>query len=271
MDQAIVEKLEPGMDSPLSAAVLARDRDTLKMVDQAVRTGRVTLAYQPIVQATAPDRPAFYEGLLRVLDETGRPIPARDFIEAIEEHETGRIMDCLALEHGLATLARHPGLRLAINMSARSIGYRRWVAALDSALANNPSLANRLILEITETSAMGMPEIVRVFMEDLQAKGITFALDDFGAGYTSFRYLKSFFFDVVKIDGQFVRGIHSDPDNQVLVQALVAIARQFEMYMVAESVETAREAAYLTAIGIDCLQGYHFGAPTIAPAWATRQ
>jgi EAL domain-containing protein (putative c-di-GMP-specific phosphodiesterase class I) len=114
---------------------------------------------------------------------------------------------------------------------------------------------------------MLVPELVTGFMKDMQARGISFALDDFGAGYTSFRFLKEFYFDILKIDGQFVRGIATDPDNQVLTAALASIGQQFDMVTVAESVEKPEDAAYLAALGIDCLQGYYFGAPTVRPPW----
>ncbi len=252
---------------PLSYAVSARDRSVISMVDQAVRHKQIMLAYQPVVPAGQATRVAFYEGLIRVLDETGRIIPAKDFIDAIETTETGRVIDCLALDKGLRTLARHADLRLSINMSARSIGYEPWIRTLREGLEADPTVGERLILEITESSAMIVPELVVSFMGDLQKKGISFALDDFGAGFTSFRYLKQFYFDILKIDGQFIRGIAQDPDNQVLTTALATIAQQFDMFTVAESVERAEDAAYLTAIGVDCLQGYFFGAPTVKPVW----
>jgi EAL domain-containing protein (putative c-di-GMP-specific phosphodiesterase class I) len=88
---------------------------------------------------------------------------------------------------------------------------------------NHPDVVERLILEITETSAMQMPEIVTVFMEELRAKGVTFALDDFGAGNTAFRHLKHFCFDILKIDGQYARGVDHDPDNQVVTEALISL------------------------------------------------
>lgn len=259
--------LPPGADSPLSYAVTERDRNVMAMVKDAISRRQVMLAFQPVIQAARPDRPAFWEGLVRVMDQTGRIIPARDFIEVIETHETGRQIDCLALEQGLRTLSDQPGLRLSINMSARSIGYPRWMEVLNRGIAAAPTVAERLILEITESSAMVMPEIVQVFMADMQRRGISFALDDFGAGYTAFRYLRQFYFDILKIDGQFVRNVHQDPDNQVLLSALVSIARHFEMFTVAEYVETAEDAEYLCDIGIDCMQGYFFGAPTIRPPW----
>ena len=262
-----VEPVEIGAESPLDAAVSERDRNTLAMVRKAIAERNVVLAFQPVVQASRPTSAAFYEGLVRVLDDRGRVIPARNFIETIETTELGRVIDCLALEMGLISLAEDPGLRLAINMSARSIGYQRWRQTLSKGIAADPTAAERLILEITETSAMVVPDIVSVFMQEMQAEGVTFALDDFGAGFTSFRYLRQFYFDVIKIDGQFCKGIADNPDNQVLTAALLSIARHFDMFTVAEGVENGRDADYLTSMGIDCMQGYYFGTPSIMPPW----
>ncbi|KRS19639.1 EAL domain-containing protein [Roseovarius indicus] len=258
-----------GHDNPLNFAVTSRDRQLIEMVTDAVKNDRVMLAYQAIVPAGAPARPALYEGLIRVMDTTGRIIPACDFIAEIEATETGRIIDCIALEQGLKAMHDYPDLRLAINMSARSIGYPRWNEILRRGLRGDPTAGERLILEITESSAMLVPELVVSFMTDLQSEGVSFALDDFGSGYTSFRYLKSFYFDILKIDGQFIRGVAHDPDNQVLTNAMLSIAEQFDMICIAESVETAEDAHYLQRIGMDCLQGYFFGAPTVRPPWDT--
>ena len=256
-----------GAGDPLSEALALRDRETLAMVRRALDRGTLALAFQPVVLASDPGRVAFHEGLIRIMDDGGRPIPARDFMGAVETRDLGRLIDCAALDLGLRELAAEPGLRLSINMSARSIGYPRWVETLRTGLARDPTVGERLILEITESSAMLMPELVIAFMDDLQRQGIAFALDDFGAGYTAFRYLRDFFFDILKIDGQFIRGIASDPDNQVLTAALVSIGRHFDMVVVAESVETEAEAAWLARAGVDALQGYLYGAPTIRPAW----
>ncbi len=257
----------PGLDSPLGVAVAGRGREIHAMIERAIRAGNVLLAYQPVVSARQPDRIAFHEGLIRILDDDHRVLPAGDFMPQAETREVGRILDCLALEQGLRTLAAVPDLRLSINMSARSIGYPRWMASLERGLARDPTVAERLILEITESSAMVVPDIVTGFMADLHRRGVSFALDDFGAGFTAFRYLKDFLFDIVKIDGQFVRGIADNADNQVLAEALLSIGRHFDMLTVAESVETPQEAAFLAETGFDCLQGYYFGMPTTSPAW----
>lgn len=256
-----------GLHNPLAVAVAESERATLSMVREAIDRRRLRLAYQPVVLARDPSRVAFHEGLIRVLEPSGRIIPARDFMPAVETHEIGREIDCAALEFGLATLARNDGLRISINMSARSIGYPRWKRVLHRGLALSPTVGERLILEITESSAMMVPELVIAFMEEVQAKGVAFALDDFGTGFTAIRYFKDFFFDILKIDGAFIRNIHRDRDNQALTAALLSIGKHFEMFTVAEAVETVEEAEYLRGIGVDCLQGFLFGAATVKPPW----
>lgn len=258
---------ETDTGSPLSEAIAERDRDTVALVGQALAARRVMLAFQPVVYARRPERAAYYEGLVRVTDPQGRIIPAAEFITTVETHELGRQLDCHALDIGLTTLARVPDLRLSINMSARSIGYPRWREILRSGLARRADIGERLILEITESSAMLMPDLVGVFMKDLQTRGVSFALDDFGAGYTAFRYLRDLCFDILKIDGQFIRGIATDADNQVVTEALVSLARHFDMFTVAECVQSDADARFLGAAGLDCLQGHLFGAPTIRPHW----
>ncbi|MBK0327665.1 EAL domain-containing protein [Rhodobacteraceae bacterium F11138] len=256
-----------GQYSPLEAAVGLRDGSTMEMVEQAVRHRQTMLAYQPVMQAQPPHQTAFFEGLIRVLDSTGRVVPARDFMPMMETTELGREIDCLTLETGLQTLVENPSVRLSLNMSARSIGYKRWMRILDRHLNKDATLGERLMLEISEASAMTVPELVIDFMDRLQDRSIGFALDDFGGGMTAFRYLKDFFFDAVKIDGQFVRGIHADADNQSVARALIAVAKQFDMLIIANQVETVEDAEFLVANGVDCLQGYLFGAPTVRPPW----
>jgi EAL domain-containing protein (putative c-di-GMP-specific phosphodiesterase class I) len=188
----------------------------------------------------------------------------------VRDSELGREIDVLSLRLGLRTLHDNPDLRLSINMSARSIGYKPWLQTLRRFLHGNRALGERLILEISESSAMMVPELVVNLMDDLQPQGVCFALDQFGAGYMAIRYFRDFFFDILKIDGQFIRGIAADADNRNVTAALISVARQFDMLTVAENVENAADAEVLTQMGVDCLQGYYFSAPTTVPPWLTR-
>ncbi|MEL6206970.1 MAG: EAL domain-containing protein [Pseudomonadota bacterium] len=255
----------PGVGNPLDAAVAQRDADIIGMVRRALDRRDVILAYQAVVDARDTSRVAFYEGLLRVLDDTGRVIPAREFMSCCETLETGRLLDVTALEAGLDALARSPELRISINMSARSIGYRAWLAAFEAGTARDPTVAERLIIEITESSAILLPELTMAFMQELHLRGVTFALDAFGAGYTSFRHLRDLDFDILKVASEYAHNIAETPDNRVLFEALVGIARHFDMFTVAEGVERIEDVAVLTEAGVDCLQGYALGVPSIRP------
>lgn len=256
-----------GEQSPLDVAIVERDKNIVDAVAAAVMHDNAALAFQPVVQASATTSVAFYEGYIRVMDSTGRVIPAREFMHIIEERELGRKLDCLALEHGLDALLRNPGIRTSVNMSARSIGYGPWINVLERYLKRDKYIGERLVLEIAETSAMAAPDIMIDFMDRMQEHGTAFALDNFGAGYTVIGNFRDFFFDAVKIDGKFIRGLHNDHANQAVVRSLIAIAKQFDMFVVAESVENEDDAAFLIDAGVDCMQGFLYGVPTTAPPW----
>ncbi len=264
-------KMNRDQRNPLAYAVNTRDSSTLELVRDAIKHKQVLLAFQPVVQSGKTKRAAYFEGLIRVLDETGRIIPAKDFMDAVEDSELGRQLDCLALELGLETLAAQPNLRLSINMSARSIGYAPWMQTLQAGLMRGATVPERLILEISEKSVTQVPEIVRGFMEDLQIKGISFGLDDFGAGLSSLRVFRDFDFDIVKLDGSYSNNVANDSANQVLASAVAAIAERFEMISVASRIESPADAQTMHDLGFDCLQGFAFGAPTISPPWLKKE
>ncbi|MGR3542128.1 MAG: EAL domain-containing protein [Hasllibacter sp.] len=254
----------PRQDDPFSFATAVRDRGILAAVDEAIALRRVMLAFQPIVRSAGQTAaPAFWEGLIRIMDGAGRIVPAADFVGRIETAETGRRVDALAVELGLAALAADPRLRLSINLGAHSIGYRPWTAALERGLAADPTVAERLILEIEEKSALAMSEVLRPFMIDLQRRGICFAVDGFGEGATDIAKLIDLGFDLAKLHGRCTQGVATDPDARLLVEALLDVTRRLDMLTVAQGVENARDAAALTALGVDCLQGFHFAAPAL--------
>lgn len=246
---------------PLQFAVAQRDADTLTMVREALAAGRAQLAYQPVLVANQTSQIAFYEGLIRLRDDGGRVLPAAQFMPVIEETGLGREIDAVTLFLAFKMLRENVDQRLSINVSARSLADSTWRSVLDQGLSERGALGDRLIFEISETTANQLHEVVGRFMETMQPKGVAFALDGFGAVSTSFRNLKSFFFDMVKIDKSYARGIADDPDQQVIAEALTTLAHQFEMFVVADGVESGPDATFLQSIGVDCLQGYHFGAP----------
>ena len=252
---------EPPLLSP--SAMRAGARAVMRALEQ----DRVAIAFQPVVTSADPDRIAFRECLARVLDDDGRWIAAGMFLPKIERLDLVRALDRRVLALALASLEAHPTERLSVNVSVRTMRDRGWLRDLQEATARTPGVVERLIVELTESSAVTDPERTLAFLDEIRALGVAIALDDFGAGYSSFRLLRDFRPDWVKIDGGFVKGVAEDPDNKLFVDTLVGIARNFDMATVAEFVETEAEAETLRALGVDCLQGYRYGRPVIAPDW----
>jgi EAL domain-containing protein (putative c-di-GMP-specific phosphodiesterase class I) len=180
-----------------------------------------------------------------------------------------RRIDRAVLDLAVGELVRHPKISLAVNVSAVNAGRGSWLDRATELLAGHPGVASRLLVEITETLALVDPTETARFVEMLHKLGAKIAIDDFGAGNTSFRALRRLGVDVVKIDGSFVTGIATNPDNQLFVRALVGIARGFGLTTVAEFVETEEEARILREEGVGQLQGYLFGRPEMKRPWAS--
>lgn len=256
---------DPALSSPLAAAISAQDKEVLAMVGSALKDRRMRLAFQPVVYAADPTVIGFFEGFIRLLNLRDQVIPARDFMPAVEQRQLGREIDCAALQMGLMAMQRNPQIRVSINMSARSVGYRPWAEILRRALQESPRIGGSLILEINEASALQVPDVLKPFMAEMREHGIVFALDDFGAGMTSLRLLQELGFEIAKIDGSLVKRVDRSAESQAVTRAAIALAQELGMYVVAEAVETEGEAVWLREAGVGCLQGYLFGPPTVTP------
>ena len=150
---------------------------------------------------------------------------------------------------------------LHVNLSGKSICDPQFVGIVEEALLEGGIDPACLILEITETAAISNLEQARVFADRLRRRGCLVALDDFGAGFASFYYIKNFPFDYLKIDGEFIRDLGVNPVNRLVVQAIVGIARGMRKKTIAEFVGDADSVRLLRESGVDYAQGYHIGRP----------
>ncbi len=237
-----------------------------EQVMRALKSDRLVFAYQPIVEARG-HAVKHHECLLRMVERDGTVIPAAKFMPVIEQLGLIRDVDRYVLETAVRELSEHEGTSYAINVSALTANDRSWLRLLIALLRNAGAVAERIIVEITETVALQDIEETANFVAQVRDLGCQVALDDFGAGYTSFRHLKSLAVDTVKIDGSFVRGIANNVDNQLFVRTLLGLAKGFDLGTIAECVEDQADADALAEEGVDLLQGYYFGAPTIEPPW----
>ncbi|MCV6598834.1 MAG: EAL domain-containing protein [Mangrovicoccus sp.] len=235
----------------------------------AIAEDRIGLSLQPVVSTRSQNgdhHVGFYEGLIRIMTPQGRVVPAACFIDAVSGTPLMQELDCAALRCGIALLAQDPGLRLSINLSPESLFHSPYSRILQQLVQNDQCQAERLILEITEQAAMIRPVATGKAMARWRAHGISFALDDFGAGQTSLGHLRAFRFDILKVDGTYATNIARDKDKAAIMRAINDLATHFDMLCVAEHVSSPEDAAFLTDLGVDCLQGYLYGRPRLAQA-----
>jgi diguanylate cyclase (GGDEF)-like protein len=237
-----------------------------EQVKQALKENRFKLPFQPIVSSTT-GKVAFYEGLARMIGENGKPIAAGGFVPVVEQMGLMRLIDRRVLELGLDTLERNPEIQISINVSGMTAVDPVWLHKLEDRLNDRPDLASRLILEITETVALDDIDESSHFVYSLNRFGCRVALDDFGAGFTSFRHLRSLNVAMVKIDGSFIRNLPKDEENLLFVRTLVSLAKGIGLEVVAEWVENEEEANLLREEAVDFLQGWHCGKPEVDPDW----
>lgn len=223
------------------------------------------LEMQPIMALNNPEESFNFEILLRVRDSHGRLIPTHKIVSGAEESGTITIIDKWVFSATLEWLSKHEDrLRktqlVNINLSGVSLNNDQFIDNLFQVLSRYPQLAHRLCVEITEGVALQNVDRTHKFIARLKSMGVAIALDDFGAGYTSFNYLKQLDADAVKIDGVFVRDMLASDTNLAIVRTIVELAQNMGMVCIAEWVEDPRALDLLKEMGVDYVQGYAVSA-----------
>jgi EAL domain-containing protein (putative c-di-GMP-specific phosphodiesterase class I) len=249
-----------GMSSP---AGLHR-RPWLARLRRALQEGSFILHYQPIV-SLRDGEVSHYEALVRLADDpSGQPVAPGRFLPAAERYGLIREIDRVVLAQTIELLAGEHGerdTRIAINCSSLSITDGGMLDEIERRLAHARVDPARLVIEVTETAAISDMARARNFCAGVQALGCAVALDDFGAGFGSFQYLKHLPFEYLKIDGDFIRGLPTSPQDQLVVEALVGLARGMGKQTIAEYVSDAATVAVLRELGVDYAQGFEVGRP----------
>jgi diguanylate cyclase (GGDEF)-like protein len=244
-------------------------RENLRATDEivaALNERRIFLAFEPIV-AAADRRPVFYECLMRVLRNDGNLLGAGDIVPVAERLGLVRLLDHRVLELVVDELAAAPSAQACVNVSPTSTTDPDWWASLGALLRANSGLGERLIIEITESAAIH--DQAQGFVARAKDLGCRIAIDDFGAGYTSFRNLRQLGVDMVKIDGAFVRNMLRSPDDAAFVRTLIDLGKRLKLATVAEWVQDERTAKTLEEWGCDYLQGAVVGLAVVERPWRT--
>lgn len=232
-------------------------------VTAALDENRMLLALQPMINCQTR-QPDLFECLLRIEQPDGSIHSAGEFIAVVEQLGMARLIDRRTLELAIDILKRHPLVKLSLNVSGLTAGDHDWLVALHRLTGGRRQFTERLWIEITETATVDDLDQTINFVDTLKELGCKVAIDDFGAGYTSFKNLKLLDVDMVKIDGSFVKNIVDDPADQVFIKTVVELAEHFAMDTVAEWVTDEASAKMLTEAGISHMQGFHFGQPELA-------
>lgn len=232
-------------------------------IRDALESDRLVLHAQPVQHLRTGSRE--YELLVRMVDEQGQMIPPAEFLGVAERSGLIAEIDRWVLRQAVALLAREAArggeLHVAANISGRTLRDPSLAEFIERELREAGVPAASLALEVTETAAITDMESAAEFMRRLKSVGCRFAIDDFGAGFASFGYLKHLPIDYVKIDGSFIRNLPNTVSDQHFVRAMVEVARGLEVQTVAEFVEDAETLALLTMMGVDYAQGFHLAAP----------
>ncbi len=247
----------------------AMRRDAIRATDEivaALNERRVTLAYEPVVEAKGR-HVAFYECLMRVQRADGGIAHAHEIIPVAERVGLIRMLDHRMLELVVEELAAVPALHASVNVSPGSAVDPDWWLGLGAMLRANRGAAERLIVEITETAAIQDLDDARGFVSRVKDLGCRIAIDDFGAGHTSFRSLRKLGVDIVKIDGAFVQNMMKSSDDRVFVHTLIELSRRLGLKTVAEWVQDEETAQALSEWGCDYLQGALIGLATAGRPW----
>ena len=224
------------------------------------------LVMQPIMSLRAPYESLNFEVLLRMRESDGTISSAGEIITAAENNGAVAVIDRWVLGSTLAWLEQHHERLdktrfVCVNLSGGSLNDEKFVEDAFSMLGQHGRAAERLCIEITESVALHDLENTKRFIERVRDFGAKIALDDFGAGYTSFSYLKELPADAVKIDGSFITGVNSHPANIAIVQAIAELAANLGMKSIAEWVEDKATMEALARVGVDYVQGHAVSMP----------
>jgi len=247
----------------------AQRRVNIRVTDEivsALNEGRIVTAFEPVVDARSR-KPVFFECLVRMEQDDGRALLAPDIVSVAERLGLIRLVDHRVLELVIAELAAAPGVQLSLNVSPDTAIESEWLGSMEALIERHPGVAERLIVEITETVAVRNVDNLSHFVARLKRLGSRIAIDDFGAGYTSFRNLRRLGVDLVKIDGAFVQNITHSDDDRAFVQTLIELARRLDIKTVAEWVQDEASAAMLRDWGCDFIQGRLTGLASSERPW----
>lgn len=246
---------------PETRAKRSSNRESTDTVLTALNDRRIELAFQPIVRSGSGEV-AMHEALVRMTSPEGELMGAGTIVPVAERLGFLHLIDHRVMELALETLRRRRDIQLTVNVGVDTALHPDWMAAFRAHLAIDKSVAQRLVVEITETSLIEDVQGAQRLIEAIKDCGARVAIDDFGAGHTSFRNMRLLPIDILKIDGTFIKNLARSEDDRFFVQTLLQLARHLRIETVAEWVQDEETANLLTSWRVEYLQGDFVGVAT---------
>ncbi len=243
------------------------DMQLVSEIQKSLDTDGFILYAQPIVPLVGKNETQRFEILLRMMDGKGDRISSNAFFSAAERYQLMPQVDrwvvsrTLARLSGFAEYLEKTGASFAINLSGQSLGDDEILSFVEEEIESSGVPSTSLCFEVTESAAVSSRDKAQAFIDSLRKRGCQFSLDDFGAGLSSFAYLKNFNVDILKIDGGFIRDITDNRISESMVAAITQVAKVMELDTVAEYVESKQTKKLLTKLGVDFAQGHAVGKP----------
>lgn len=241
-------------------AQLRSDSRWATQIKQGLKNNGFEVWFQPVIELET-GYTAFHETHLRLRTVDGDAVEPEFFLPAAERFHLRPEIDRRVVRLALRHLATDPEARLAIGLSGQSVRDVGTAEFIRKAFETAGIAPNRVTFEIAETAVLANLDAARSLMARLRNEGFRFALDDFGAGFSSFAYLKNLAVSFLKIDGGFIRDLTAEPINLAFVKVMNDIARHLGIYSVAEGVEDRRTAETLLQVGVRYAQGVYFNGP----------
>jgi diguanylate cyclase (GGDEF)-like protein len=243
------------------------DMQLVAQIQQTLDSDGFVLMAQPITSLTRGSDAPRYEILLRMRDEEGSAVPSSALFSAAERYQLMPQVDRWVVSKTIASLSRHPdvvreaGALFSVNLSGQSLSDDDILQFIQQEIREGGLPATSLGFEVTESAAVSNLAKAQQFINSLREHGCSIALDDFGAGLSSFAYLKNFAVDTLKIDGSFIRDISNNRISESMVAAITQVAKVMELETVAEYVENEKTRRLVAQLGVHYAQGHAIGKP----------
>jgi diguanylate cyclase (GGDEF)-like protein len=243
------------------------DMHLVSQIQQTLDSDGFKMHAQPIVSLAGKDEVSRFEILLRMDDNHGNRISSDAFFSAAERYQLMPQIDRWVVSNTLARLSSHVDYLkenralFAINLSGQSLGDDEILNFIEEEIDSSGVPCETLCFEVTESAAVSNRQKAQAFIDTLRKRGCKFSLDDFGAGLSSFAYLKNFKVDTLKIDGSFIRDITENRISESMVAAITQVAKVMQLETVAEYVESSETKDLVARLGVDFAQGFAVGKP----------